>query len=579
MKIRSKLTLVCCLILLLSIYSLAVATHKMSSYFVANTSMKYSSQIIDQLNSNIESRFELMDAVASQVLLNSDIFNHLCKAKDIVYNNRASLDRYYAIQGTLTSLCTQNELLSAITLYCLGSSEVIATDKQTNWPSSIIPENAPWFRLLLETDTYFTSFIKYDDSSDAMPVRYSIARKVIDRTTKSVIGIVVVDSSIKEIENMLSSYDFGPDSAVIIRDQTGREVFSSNPESELSRLEIPEEDELISLHGQEVLVSTNVSGMTGWTVSCMIPLRYITKDIQVIYPAFFLIALLNFCIAIVAVYFVAKSITRPLEELGANMNEIAKGNWNIEKPSARQDEIGILRGTFYDMAFKIQELIQSTYVMQLAKKEAELKMFQLQTEPHFIYNAMEAIRIKAAFNEDYEVSSAITALGKFLRLKLNTATQDILVSEEMEHVIGYYRLVTMCQQTTVKLNIRIDESLYQERIVKLSIQPLVENTMKYAFNQQISEPTVWVEGKRTADGIQFCVRDNGVGVSEEKLHQIRTHLLQTDDENHIGLQNVDHRLKLTYGSQYGLVIESVCGRGMSVRFRIPEEKSAEAGER
>ena len=139
MKIRNKLTIVCCVILIITILSLAVAVYTLYSYFFTNTSYYYTIQIVDQLNSNLKDRFSLMDSLASQVLLDSEVFQYLCNAENVVYDNRESLDQYYGIQAYLASLCSQNERIVAITLYCLGSNEVIASDKKTKatprkWP-------------------------------------------------------------------------------------------------------------------------------------------------------------------------------------------------------------------------------------------------------------------------------------------------------------------------------------------------------------------------------------------------------------------------------------------------------------
>lgn len=567
-KIRTKLTIACCTVLVVCIASLAVATHYMSSYFVTNASGNYSRQIIDQLNNNLEDRFSLMNSLASQVLLDSNVFSYLSRAEQTVYDNRQALDTYYEIQSQLASLCAQNERITAITLYCIGNAEVVATDKQTNYPSHVIPKEEAWFRRLMETEDYLTTLVKYDE--DGCVYRYGIARKVVERTSKRVLGIVVIDSDIAAIGQLLSRYDFGPDSVVQIQDENGLEIFSSNPQSWLSGIALPDEEQIATLNSQKVLVSRNVSKTTGWTVSCLVPLAYITRDIQLIYPAFTLIALVTFVLAILVVFFLSKSITRPLDALGKNMDEIARGNWLLPVPQDRRDELGVVTKTFYDMTNQLQALIQSSYVMQLEKRDASLKLLQLQMDPHFICNAMEVIRGKAVTNEDYEVAAALTALGKFLRSKLNTADQSVLVSEELEHVMGYYRLCSLCQASPVQLHVDVEKGLYGKQLVKLSLQPLVENAMKYAFSSQQEAPAIWVTGLQEEKAMYFCVRDNGHGLSAQRLAALQENLAQNKDGDHIGLRNVDHRLKLLYGSAWGLHIESTPEEGTSVSFRVPE---------
>lgn len=567
-KIRTKLTIACCTVLVACIASLAVATHFLSSYFVTNTSANYSRQIIDQLNQNLEDRFSLMSSLASQVLLDSNIFLYLSQADEIVYDDRQALDSYYEIQRSLASLCAQNERITAITLYCIGNSEVIVTDKQTNYPSHVIPLEESWFRRLLDTEVYLTTLVKLD--ADGHVCRYGIARKVVERTSKEVIGIVVVDSDLTSISQLLSRYDFGPDSVVLIRDEYGQEIFSSNPQSRLSGFSIPDGNQIAPINGQEILVSNSISKTTGWTVSCLVPLSYITKDIQLIYPAFTLIALMAFVLAIFMVFFVSKSITRPLDTLGKNMDEIAKGNWCLPVPADRRDEIGVVSQTFYHMTNQLQELIHSSYIMQLEKRDAALKLLQLQMDPHFICNSLEAIRMKAVVNEDYEVSAAISALGKFLRHKLNTAEQSIPVAEELEHVIGFYRLCALCRTTPIALQMDVDPALSNRQLMKLSLQPLVENAMKYAFLHPCENPTIWVTGRQESDAMFFRVQDNGAGMTRQRLEALLQDLALNKDGDHIGLRNVDHRLKLLYGSKWGLHIESIEGSGTTVSFRIPE---------
>jgi len=225
------------------------------------------------------------------------------------------------------------------------------------------------------------------------------------------------------------------------------------------------------------------------------------------------------------------------------------------------------------MLTKIDALIHDVYIADYRKKDAELTALQAQINPHFIYNTLESIRMTAKINHNEKVAGMVFVLGELLRYSINTKHRIVTVREELEHLQNYMKLQNYRFDDKFILNLDVDESFYDLRIVKLIFQPIVENCLYHALEFVQGKGVVTISCLETDDEISFYIEDKGKGMSEEELEALVLRMndftVVEDESGSVGLRNVNERIKLFYGDKYGLNISSISGVGTKVTLVLP----------
>lgn len=265
----------------------------------------------------------------------------------------------------------------------------------------------------------------------------------------------------------------------------------------------------------------------------------------------------------------ARKLTNPLNDLALAMQKVWQGDFTVRVDKKSEDEVGRLTEYFNVMLEKIDELILREYRMRLQEQEAKIRSLQDQINPHFLYNTLESITMMAEINDDVEVASMVTDLGSFFRFVISNEDNKVLLCSELEYVSIYVRIQNVRFDNRIHLDIQCREEWKEQEIIKLCIQPLVENSVLHGYGpaQQIRiQITVAIENGRMIIG----VRDFGLGMEQESLADLIQNLGEQDAKTRsIGLNNVNQRLVLTYGEEAGLRFESKPGDGMYVWFSVP----------
>ena len=266
-----------------------------------------------------------------------------------------------------------------------------------------------------------------------------------------------------------------------------------------------------------------------------------------------------------------RAVADPLLELQAFAEKIAAGKLDVRTPEPKLEELQVLSGSLNVMAIKLDRLIKENQQEQENLKKSELRTLQAQVTPHFLYNTLDAIVWLAAAKKNDEVISITYALSNFYRISLSDGHDWITVSQEEEHLRGYLTIQKIRYRDILDYSIRIDETLKNEIILKLTIQPLVENALYHGIRNRRGGGRIEVDVWRDNALLKVRVADNGVGMTEERLKSLRAVLAgsQPDPYAGFGLLNVDKRIKLHYNQPQGLTVESTMGEGSIVSFAVP----------
>lgn len=280
---------------------------------------------------------------------------------------------------------------------------------------------------------------------------------------------------------------------------------------------------------------------TGFKVVETIPESVIYNDRLNIVKFFIILLLLFAAGAIFASYLLSKYISEPVNKLAELMSSVEKGDRTVNFDVRYDDEIGKLGTSFNNMVKEIHRLIDNVYVKKYMLKDAEFETLKAQINPHFLYNILESINWMAKMKHCDDISDMITTLGKFLRYNISTKGDIVTVKEDMKQVGNYLKLQKMRYGDKFSVKIHIDEEIYDKKILKLLIQPIVENAIVHGIEPKIGNGLIIINGYRDDNNICFEVMDDGVGMNNNK-----------STGEGLGMENVDKRIKIHYGEEYGI---------------------------
>jgi len=275
--------------------------------------------------------------------------------------------------------------------------------------------------------------------------------------------------------------------------------------------------------------------------------------------------------------FISDKLTFPIRDLKNKMKQAESGNLEVKAHSTNSDEIADLCHSFNVMLEKIKELLENSIKEHENLKKSELKAMQAQINPHFLYNTLDAIVWMTEANNKERVVDITKALSSFFRISLSKGRDWITIKDEIEHVSSYLTIQKMRYRDIMDFEINMSEEILEYKILKLTLQPLVENALYHGIKNKRGSGLIIVKGQRHGENrLLLEVIDNGNGMTEERLAAVFEVLsndsLDISKESGFGLKNVNQRIKLYYGKQYGLTIESEYTKGTHVSIIIPMER-------
>lgn len=309
---------------------------------------------------------------------------------------------------------------------------------------------------------------------------------------------------------------------------------------------------------------------------------YEVKDIQEArteYQNFFMVMIRFSIIAFAAIlilivllsYYIPLSITRPIRKLSEVTDQVAKGDLTVRSDIRTGAEVGMLSDSLNTMIDKINELLEQVKKEQIRLRKAEFELLQSQINPHFLYNTLDTIVWLAEAGEQKKVVKMVGSLSEFFRTSLNQGKDIISIKEELQHVRSYLEIQQVRYQDILQYDIQVEEELYKYLIPKITIQPLVENALYHGIKNKRGAGKIIISGRQEEDHFSILIEDNGIGISKERLSQVRAGVKNkvSTGKDIYGLYNVNERIHLNFGEKYGIIIESTYGEGTVVSVILP----------
>lgn len=295
----------------------------------------------------------------------------------------------------------------------------------------------------------------------------------------------------------------------------------------------------------------------------------------------FLIFLGSVILSMALIFLFSWSLGARVERFRSQMQKAAEGNFDLEPSLGGQDEINELYGYLGTMISDIQRLLAEIYQERLhaeqlntQQKEAEFKVLASQINPHFLYNTLETIRMKARVNHQAEIEELVKMLAKILRRNIQAGSQDVTIKAEAELVESYLKIQKYRFDERIQYEIHIDEEAENCLILPLILQPIVENSIIHGLETKEGTGHILIRVEREEEKLRIIVEDDGVGISSERLEELHGELKRHNlDRSHIGVCNVHQRIRLKYGEDYGLTIRSLQGKMTRVVISLPAREN------
>jgi len=317
-----------------------------------------------------------------------------------------------------------------------------------------------------------------------------------------------------------------------------------------------------------------------WKIVDIISSKPILKDINGIVRYSLVICSIVILFSIMSIYFFSNNLTKRLRELVYNMGKIKDDNFDVFVNYEGKDEISELSRSFKNMIDRINNLISEVYLyemrvkdLQIKKKEAEFNALQSQINPHFLFNTMESICMNLIKKGDIEIAEVIQSFARLLRKSIDWGSDSHSLRKELDLSENYLKIQKFRYRDKFEYKIDVNSELYGVIIPKFIIQPIVENAIYHGIEMKEGQGMLKIFSHITENNIMIVVEDDGVGMDNNKLKEVIDGLdgEQIDDEkkSRIGIKNVHQRLKLYYGQQYGVLIESEKNVGTRVKILLP----------
>lgn len=342
----------------------------------------------------------------------------------------------------------------------------------------------------------------------------------------------------------------------------------------LVKAESDTETHYIRYNHQKLIVSTTqINEMN----STLLGIHDITREVQAVLDmrnVFVAAMLLVLCLLAMIIDQIVKRMLRQFYSILRSIRLVQKGDLSVRIDAYANDEMGELGEQLNKMLDRIQELMDENMKRQMLVKNSEIRALQNQINAHFIYNVLESIKMMAEIDEKYEISDAITALGKLLRYSMRWVSGNVKLEEELEYIKSYMVLINLRYDYEIILALNLPEELLSQEIPKMSLQPIVENAILHGIEPLSEDSTIYIKGWIENDDCIIEISDTGQGMTDTQVRALEDKINGAVEESGgnghgIGLKNVQDRIHMSFGGNYGIRIASKYGCYTKIAIRLP----------
>ena len=551
MKYRYKLTILLIFTSLVPMTVLALYSHGRQSIMVRNSELEDMQSIMEQTKESIDSQTAVYTSLLNYLTYSPDI-EEIIKEKDI--DNYSAYEKYTEIADPLLSIPkAYHDAIKSIELF---ADSIKISHEYTLAPLDKMKE--AWWSEKLKDDVR----IQWEVDQDRKEV--AAVRKIYSSQKLDAVLCITLDYNkiFQPFTNILTEENGG-----IVTDKKGTILYSRSNLKELKSDCSENISSMLPLVNQSCAYTQTKSDENDWIFYYYKSQNAISGSVRrILIEEIPLIAGCLFIIVVLGLLF-SRVFTRKIEELTRNMDQVNHGSREVTVYSDSSDEIGIMVNSFRKMMDEINRLIDEVYVNKIALKEYELKALQAQINPHFLYNTLSMMNWMAIRSNQMDISKVTLALSTFYRTALSKGEDVVTVENCIQNTKAYLEIQLVMHDHSFTVDWEIDPTIKNEKMPKLLLQPIVENAIEHGIDEkEEGDKNLALSFHGKEDIVEITVRDNGKGMEQEKAEKLVTYQAKG-----YGLKNVNDRIHLLYGNEYGIQIFSELGIGTTVVMRFPKE--------
>ena len=547
---------------------------KFTNTSIFENSSEYTHTIIQQMNQNIDSYIDYMENIAYLISSNEDVQDYLFDEK---IDNEG---RYRILNQLQTILDSRSDIRNVGIISKNGRMLINDGSKSVNQDLDLNTQE--WYATALEKPNgpILTSSHVQHIISGERPWVITLSRGIRDRSgSGEKEGVFFIDLNYSAISELCDQSTVGTKGYAFILDAKGNIVYHPQQQQLYNELQTEnislimdtDEDTVLTGTGNDgKLYSISRSGKTGCTVVDCTSVRELLRKSRQAQSVYVLTAIILVIVALLFSRFMARSITLPIQKLRDSMKKVQEGDFSVSDVVVdSKNEIGSLTKSFDVMTHRIHELMEQNVHEQEEKRKSELKALQSQINPHFLYNTLDSIIWMAEGKKNEEVVLMTASLARLLRQSISNEDEVVPIANEVEYARGYLTIQKMRYKDKLEFQIEVDSSILYIPLIKLVLQPIIENAIYHGLKYKESKGLLIVKGFMKDGNAVLQVIDDGVGMDEETLAHIYDKHKVNYHSNGVGVYNVQKRLKLYYGEDYGITYTSELGKGTTATITIP----------
>lgn len=574
MKISVRFTLFYCIILIVSIFLSNTLYQKIYS----NNALKKVSDVSVQTLYSVKTSLDLMISNIdnySKMILSNDDLQSLLKNGSIYSDLRVQerLGKY------LNKLTQETSSISSVYIFDnFGKGYSINNQDNLQFTPSNV-RDADWYKPVVSKKGAYILRLNGGNAFGRAPKDnfVSMIRLIRDINSTRTLGVLIINISGNAFKDSYASIVNNYTTGITILDENNESIIKLNEidKSEIKNLVesfiYKDHDFMMKdLKNMKYLVTYLYDKRYSWKIVSIIPARELSNETAALGLIGFAIILINSLLLFIGTILTSRMITLPIKKLLKSMKGVQNGEFREVDIPAGSNEIGQLRDGYNMMINEIQQLIHRVITEQKIKRKAELNVLQAQIKPHFLYNTLESINSLIVMEETEAACNVVDALGSYYRLSLSKGKEVITIDEEIEMVKNYLKIQQVRYSDLFSAYYKLDERAGRYKILKLVLQPLVENALYHGIRAKGEYGVITIETKFLQDHIQIIVEDDGVGMLEEDIHRI-LHGSKDLGTSGFGLRGTIERLRIFYGVDDCFRIESIKGSGTRITIFIPIE--------
>ena len=565
-------------LMVLAMLVFMVIAMRYTSGTIYENSINYMSQIIQQVNYDIDTYIEYMENISSIIAKSSDVPRYLFDQNQTEAEREAEKERILTQFQTIME--SRDDIYNVAAVAKNGRYIINRGDDELTGYVDI--ESLDWYQAAMESKSGIAVSSSHVQNAIQSSYKWviTLSRALVNNQTGEREGLFFVDLNYSAISDLCNNNSIEEKGYIFVLDAEGNIVY--HPKQQLmygglktenidAIMECEEDSLIIDEGGESKLYTMSKSKRTGWTVVGAAYTSELLKNNEQAQMWYLLVASILLLAVIGISGIISREITKPIRSLRDSMRKVQNGQFDTHVEVITENEIGSLGRSFNLMTSEIRALMEQNVYEQKQKRKSELKALQAQINPHFLYNTLDSIIWMSEAGENDEVVEMTSALARLLRQSISNDQEEVELEKEIEYVKNYLTIQKMRYKDKLEFFIYADPRVAHVPVIKLVLQPLVENAIYHGIKYKETKGNLKIYAKPVDGRVEIVVADDGIGMDEDVMEHIFDEHRKEQKRNGVGVPNVQKRLQLQYGSEYGIRYESVKGAGTKVVITIPTD--------